>query len=441
MESKKNNRVKKTPYFTIFISFFAVILFGTIMFMLPISTTNKTGLTFIEDFFMSTSATCVTGLSVLSNVNEELSIFGKIVMLILIEIGGLSFLTVTIFIFILIGQKVGIVSRFLLREALNQNNTYGIVNLVKNIVILSFVIQFIGSLLNTFILVLYDYSDFWTCLGTGIFHSISAFNNAGLDIFGNSSMIQFKDNIPLNISTIALILMGGIGFIVIIDMIKNKSWRKYSIHTKIVLITTLVLLILPTLIYKLIQPEMTFMQALFQTVTCRTAGFSTFNSADLNSASQMLTLVLMFIGASPCSTGGGIKTTTIFVIFIAIISLAKNKKPKIFYRRIADQSITKAFSLAILALSAIVFGVFLISIFDKNIPFNDIIFEVVSAFGTVGLSRGITAALTDVSKLILCGLMLFGRLGPLTVISIWNNNWMKETNDDIEYVEEKVIIG
>ncbi len=440
--NNKNTKKRTTPYLRILISFAIVILIGTLLLWLPISTKDRQGLSFMEALFMSTSSTCVTGLTVVANLGTEMSFFGKFVIAMLIEIGGLSFLTIAIFVFIVIGSKVGIGNRLLLKEALNQNTTIGIVGLVKKIVLMSISIQLIGGTINTIILYASGFYPFFDSLGIGMFHAISSFNNAGLDIFGyNSNMIEFQSHWLLNINTMLMIILGGIGFIVIADVIKQKRWRKFSFHTKVVLPATAILLVGGTLLLKLAVPDMTWLQSIFQSVTARTAGFCTYDMSQLTPAGETIMIILMFIGASPCSTGGGIKTTTLFVVFITIAYYARGKTPKAYHRKISDHSIYKAFSLVTIAVIYNALIILAISLIEPGMAVNDITFETISAFGTVGLSKGITASLQPLSQILICMTMFFGRLGPLTIISLWNNNWMNDSNEQIQYVEERLIIG
>ncbi len=443
-----HRRSHKTPYLTIFISFLGVILVGTLLLMLPIATHDGEKLNFVQALFTATSAVCVTGLSCVPNLAVTFTLFGKIIIAILIEIGGLSFLTIAVFFFILTGAKVGISNRFLLREALNQNTSANIVKLIKKIVSISFVIQIIGTIFNILILAIFyrERFTFIESIGMGVFHAISSFNNAGFDVFGtSSSMITMSGanigDVLLNINTMILIILGGIGFIVISDVLKKKRWKFFSMHTKIVLLVTTILLVGGTLLFYFTNNNMTFLQAMFQSVSARTAGFATIDMNELSSFGYLLMITLMLIGASPCSTGGGVKTTTLFVMICTIFYFAQGKKPKAFKRSIADSSVFKAFTLFSIAIIyvAIICGV--ISLLDPGVAIRKIIFEVVSAFGTVGLSMGITTTLSMGSLVALCLTMFFGRLGPLTIINLWNSNWMAESNEGVHYIEEKVIIG
>ena len=437
----KQRKLKIHPYVLIILTFLGVILLGTICFMFPWSVKSGERLNFIDSLFMATSSVCVTGLTVI-NPAAKLSVFGKIVMAILMEIGGLSFITIAVCFFAIIGGKIGIGNRYLLKEALNQNSLEGIVHLVKRIILISMIIQCIGVILNYFALMSYYNYDFVKTLGASIFHSIASFNNAGFDVFGNQSLILFKDNILLNISTMFLILCGGLGFIVIEELVTKRNIKKLSIHSRIVLIMTAVLTILGMFLFKFsMYDEITWLQALFTSVTCRTAGFTTIPLEQLPPGAYITAIVLMFIGVSPCSTGGGVKTTTIFVIFLTLVYYARGKKPKIFHRRISDGSIFKAFALFGSTVMLNILGTLIIGLSQPELGLEAILFEVVSGFSTTGLSMGITASFNVLSKVVMCFLMFFGRLGPLTIISVVNHNWMTESKEKIQYVEERIIVG
>lgn len=435
--------VKKIhPYIYIIMTFVIVILVGTLTLMLPISSSNGESFGFINSLFMATSAVCVTGLSVM-NLALDMSIFGRVVMTILMEIGGLSFITIAVFFFTIIGAKIGVSNRFLLRESLNQNTVSGIVSLVKKIMIISFSIQLLCALINLFPLMEYYNNNFWYALGASLFHSASSFNNAGFDIFGSESLIPFKDNILINSTTMLLIFMGSIGFVVIDEVLKKRKWRKFNLHTKLTLITTFVLLIIGGLAIKLTYPELTWLQSFFTSFASRTCGSTTFDMSGLKNhpACYIIIILLMLIGASPCSTGGGIKTTTIAIAVLAIISYAKGKKTTVFHRKIQESQIFKSFVLIVMFSVIIFIGTFLICSIQPELGIEEIFFEVVSAFSTTGFSMGITSSLNNVSRIIISILMLLGRIGPLTIIGVVNKNWMTASNDEIQYVEESVIVG
>lgn len=428
------------PYIFIILSFLVGILVGTSLLALPISSTSGKSFGFVDSLFMATSAVCVTGLSVM-NVSVEMTIFGKIIMAILMEFGGLSFLTIAVFFFTIIGGKIGVSNRFLLKEALNQSSVKGIVALVRKIIFISFGIQTIGVIVNIFALLKYVGYNFWSALGYSIFHTIAAFNNAGFDIFGSNSMIPFNNDVFINSTTMLLIVLGGVGFVVLEDIVKCKSFKKLKLHSKIVLISTFTLILLGAFLLKISLNNITWLEAFFTSITCRTAGFSTIDMSNLAPAGYFVIIILMFIGASPCSTGGGIKTTTFAIIFLSIVYFARGKKTKAFERSISNAVIVKAFILTTVGIICCLVTTILISIIQPELGTRETLFEVISAFSTTGLSMGITSSLNSANKIILCLMMFFGRIGPLTIIGVVNKSWMVESKENVKYIEESVIIG
>ena len=431
------------PYFIIILTFLGVIFTGTLFLLFPVSGGNGKSIGFVDALFMSTSAVCVTGLGTV-NVASGLSLFGKVILAILMEIGGLSILTIAIFFFTVLGAKLSVSNKFLLREALNQSSVKGVTTLVIKIIIWSSIIQTVGVILNMFALVPYFDGNFSKALGYSIFHSIASFNNAGFDAFGTDSMIGFKDNLMLNTSTMFLIIFGGIGFVVLSDIIKKRNWKLLQLHTKIVLITTGALIFFGALLIKLTAwTDISWLQAFFTSVTCRTAGFTTYDMSELTKhpATYVIILFLMFIGASPCSTGGGIKTTTLAVAIISTFYYARGKKVKVFKRKIDEGLIFKSFVLIGLATMIIITGTIIVCAAQSSLGFMEVLFEVASAFSTTGLSMGITSSLNVFNKLFISVVMFVGRLGPLTIIGLVTKNWMSDSGEEIQYVEESVIVG
>ncbi|HBP25455.1 MAG TPA: H(+)-transporting ATPase [Acholeplasmatales bacterium] len=441
---------KISPYIIIIFGFVAVIMIGALLLLLPFSTYDNVHLSFINALFTATSAVCVTGLSAVPTLAGTFTIFGKIIITVLIEVGGLGFVTVVIFIFTLLGLKIGMQDRFLIKESLNQNSLRGMVRLVRFAVFVSLTVQGTGAIINFF--VFKQYFPFWDAVGISVFHAISAFNNAGFDLFTQGqSLIPYQDPL-LVFNTAAMIIVGGIGFIVINDILKNKTWKNLSIHSRIVLRTSLGLIIVGMLLIKLLDWEnVTWVQAFFTSVSARTAGFQTVDFNAITSSGLVVVMILMFIGASPSSTGGGVKTTTFYAIIKYIGSFARGKPPITYNRKIANGSVIKAFILVVLSLSFVILMVLAVAIVERFNPnvlvedtvyFQKITFEVFSAFGTVGNSMGITPGLHWLSKALLCLTMLFGRLGPITIISVWNRNWNVEASSHgIKFIEEKIIIG
>ena len=424
----------------ILLSFLGIIFLGSFLLMLPISQQNE-GLTYINALFLSTSAVCVTGLSPVSDLSNSLTIFGRIILSLLIEIGGLGIVSIVMFIAILFGFKISFSQRNIIKESLNQDKLGGIVLLLKRIVLLALSIQFIGFILNFIDLYFIFKYPFLDALGFSLFHAISSFNNAGFDLFGSSSLIGFSNHYLLLFSTCLMIFLGGLGFIVIFDVIDKKSLKKLTLHSKVIITTTIILLIVSSILYKLFSPNISLTNCIFMAFSTRTAGFAIFNMNELSTASYILTLFLMFIGAGPSSTAGGIKVSTLFALIICFKSFATGKNECIaFKRKISQEQITKAFVLTTFAFTFICILTICISL-NESYSFQEILFEVISGFGTVGLSYGITPSLKTISKLILCLAMYVGRLGPITFISLFQKESKILTKDKVGYVEENIIIG
>lgn len=309
-------KFKISPYFTIILTFLAVILIGSILLVLPISTTAK-HINYIDALFMSTSAVCVTGLNVVSNIATDFTIFGQVVIMLLMFIGGLGFLTLSTFFLMILGAKLGVTDRFLMKEAWNADSAKGIIKHIRNIVLFSVGVQLLGTIINYFIIrEIVPNNSFWVAM----FQSVSAFNNVGFDILGNSnSLIEYSGNVALNISTMLLIIIGGLGFVTIFDIFKNHSWKKITITSKIVLIVVPTLIVVGMLLIKIADyNNITWLQALFTSVASRTAGFTTVDLSTISTASVIVILILMYIGGAPCSVAGGIKVTTFMVLLVRV---------------------------------------------------------------------------------------------------------------------------
>lgn len=429
------NLIKKIkPGRIIVLGFLIVILLGTILLMLPISINEGKNVSFIDALFTSTSAVCVTGLIAIDTA-DTFTVFGRAIVALLIQIGGLGVTSVGVGFIMLMKKKVGIKERTLIKESMNLNSLKGVVKLIKSVLIMTLIFESIGVLLS-YIVFSKDYTPL-DALGISLFHSIAAFNNSGFDILGGlQNLIPYQNNILLNLTTCGLIIFGGIGFLVIKEIIEIRSFKKFTLHTKIVLIMTGILLIVGTVLLKLTE-NISWLGAFFFSTSARTAGFSTYPLSTFTNAGLFVLIILMFIGASPGSTGGGIKTTTLFTLYKSIYSTSTNRHCIAFKRKIPLGVILKAFNITILALFVICIGAFTLSILEPNYTFMQLLFEVTSAFGTVGLSTGITPDLSDLSKFIISLIMFIGRLGPMTIATIW---YFKEPSDAY-YSEEAVIIG
>ena len=429
------NLIKKIkPGRIIVLGFLIVILLGTILLMLPISINEGENVSFIDALFTSTSAVCVTGLIAIDTA-DTFTVFGRTVVALLFQIGGLGVTSVGVGFIMLLKKKIGIKERTLIKESMNLDSLKGVVKLVKSILIMTLIFESIGVILS-YIVFSKDYAPL-DALGISLFHSIAAFNNSGFDILGGlQNLIPYQSNVILNLTTCGLIIFGGIGFLVIKEIIEVRSFKKFTLHTKIVLIMTGILLVVGTILLKLTE-DISWLGAFFFSTSARTAGFSTYPLSNFTNAGLFVLIILMFIGASPGSTGGGIKTTTLFTLNKSIYSTSTNKHCTAFKRKIPLGVILKAFNVTILALFVICIGTFILSILEPNYTFMQLLFEVTSAFGTVGLSTGITPDLSALSKFIISLIMFIGRLGPMTIATIWS---FKKPSDAC-YSEETVIIG
>lgn len=439
------------PAQLIILSFAAVILIGTLLLMLPISTQSGEITSFSNAIFTSTSAVCVTGLVVV-DTGTYWSVFGKTVILLLIQIGGLGFMTMTTSVAIILGKKIGLRNRMIMQEALNQFSISGVIRLTKYVVIATVLIESIGAiLLSTRFIPLYGLKN---GIYYSIFHAVSAFCNAGFDIFGNfGSLTAFAKDPVVNIVVMFLIISGGLGFAVIADIFSGKRFRKFSLHAKLVIMMTGTLIVGGFIAIFLLEfnnadtiGTFTFgekiVASLFHSVTPRTAGFNTLDISKFTMPARMVTMFLMVIGGSPGSTAGGLKTTTFGLIILYIVSVVKNTDEINFaHRRISREVVNKALAVIFISMFWIITMTFFLTVAESSHSFESILFESLSAFGTVGLSMGITPTLTLAGKIIITIMMFFGRLGPLTIVIALSKKAANSKRDLIRYPEGKIIVG
>ena len=428
---------KQPPVRLIAVGFILVILLGSLLLMLPVSLNEGVTIEYIDSLYTAVSAVCITGLSTVE-IGMTFSVFGRTVLILLVQVGGLGVATVGAGLILLMGKKMDLKSRNLVHEAMNLDSGKGAARFLKEVFLTTIVIEFIGAVLSFIVFV--QSFDVPKAIGLSIFHAISAFNNAGFDILGlGNSLVSYQDNVWLNLITIGLIVTGGLGFLVIKEIcVKKTHIKKYSLHAKIVLLVTAVLLVGGTLLIKLSEGEnITWLGAFFSSVTARTAGFATFSFGNFTKAGLMVMIMLMFVGASSGSTGGGIKTTTAFVIVKSIIASAKKREAEVFKYSISNSVSKRAFVIASIGIFVISSATFLVALMEPAIGFIDILFEMVSAFATVGLSTGITASLTTGSKLVFIAVMYIGRLGPFAVASLWSFG----RSSLVRYPEGNIAIG
>ncbi|OUQ70278.1 H(+)-transporting ATPase [Eubacterium sp. An11] len=426
---------RQSPGRIIALGFLSVILIGSVLLMLPCSVKDGVTLRYIDALYTSTSAVCVTGL-IAVDAGDTFTPLGQTFLALLIQIGGLGVTAVGAGVIIAIGKKVNMKGRNLIREAMNLDSGRGLVIFVRDIFITTVIIELSGAVLS-FLVFIRDYPPI-RAIGISLFHSVAAFNNSGFDILGNfQNLIPYRDNVLLNVVTCALIILGGIGFLVIREVCaKRFRWKKLSMHAKVVISMSIVLIIVGAVMLKFTE-NITWMAAFFHSISARTAGFSTYPLGTFSQSGLLVLTVLMFIGASPGSTGGGIKTSTFFVLLQGIKSAATNKDEKAFRYAVPKNAFRKAAVIATLAVGVVIVGTYLMTIMEPDIPLADLLFEITSAFGTVGLSTGITPDLCDGAKFLSIVIMYIGRLGPLTIASLWYFT----RGDRVSYPEGNIAIG
>ncbi len=447
MIKKWYNRLTTTQI--IALGFLGIILIGTFLLMLPIASQSGEATGFLTALFTATSATCVTGLVVVDTYCYW-SFFGRCVILTLIQIGGLGFMTIGVFLAIFMKKNIGLRERGILQESMNTLQIGGIVKLVKKITIATFAIEGIGAVLLSLRFV--PEMGWLDGIGNGIFHSISAFCNAGFDLMGKkeeySSLVAYSDDLLVSITIMLLIIIGGIGFVVWDDL-QKKKWRvrEYLLHTKIVLVFTTILLVGGAVLIFLFERKNlmadmgvkeTILTSFFASVTARTAGFNTIDVAGMSVSSKIVTIVLMFIGGSPGSTAGGIKTTTFAVMLIVVWANLRNSHGcNIFKRRLEEEEIRKASIVVTINLLLAVAAIIAICGLQ---PFalEDVMLEVFSAIGTVGMSTGLTRELNGISRVIIILLMYSGRIGSMTFALSFTE---RKKVAPVQLPAEKIIIG
>jgi trk system potassium uptake protein len=448
MQFKIAKNIKLTPVRILAIGFAVVIFIGTILLSLPISSIDRKPTSFIDSLFTATSAVCVTGLAVL-DTGTHWSYFGKTVVLLLIEIGGLGFMSFATLIALILGKKITLRERLVMQEAMNSFNLQGLVKMVRYILIFTFSVQLIGAMiLSTQFIPIYGLGK-----GTyyGVFHSVSAFCNAGFDLIGNfGSLTSFAENPVIILTIAALIIIGGLGFAVWADIYSFRGVKKLSLHTKLVIVTTASLLIIGwalMMVFELNNPATLgpmslkgkVINSLFASVTPRTAGFNSISTSDMTTPGRFLTIILMFIGGSSGSTAGGIKTTTLSIIILTVIAIIKGKDDtEVFEKRISNDIVRRSFVITTLASILIITVSMLLSISETGASFEYVFYEATSAFGTVGLSLGLTTKLSFIGKILLSFTMYCGRLGPLTLALALAKI---KVNSKIRYPEDKVLVG
>lgn len=449
-EKKISGLNRLAPVQILAIGFAVVIFTGSILLMLPISSFEHIFTPFLTALFTSTSAVCVTGLVVV-DTGTYWSTFGQVVIMLLIETGGLGFMSFATMIAVFLGRKITLKERMVLHEAMNSFSLQGMVRLAKYAIFATLAIEGTGALLLS-IRFIPDYGIL-KGLWFGLFHAISAYCNAGFDIIGNyQNLMPYQNSIIVNVTIMSLIIIGGIGFVVQSEIYQYRNFKKFSLHTKVVLLTTGLLIFGGALLFFIFEhsnPETMgplsakgkILTSFFASVTPRTAGFNTLDTTKMTTASKIVTIILMYIGASPGSTGGGVKTTTFAVLMMTVVSVIKGREDtEIMGKRIAKETVYRAFSIAAISMLLIIIDVLLLSLTQKGADLIEMLYEATSAFGTVGLSLNFSPRLTSIGRIIIITTMYIGRVGPLTLAFAFAQK-QQRNNSSIKYPEDKVLIG
>ena len=444
------NKFFFSPYFLILISFIIMILIGGTLLSMPLSTTGGEKIKWIDGIFMATSAICVTGLSV-KDLATDYNIVGKTILLILIQMGALGVITISSFFILVFSKKISYKTKKIIQEERNVETLFNIQKFLKKVIFIVFITEIIGAILLFFEFIK-KYS-FLKALYYSVFHSISAFSNAGFALFSDN-LVSFKGSWIVNITISMLVILGGLGFTVIINLYNyyiTQKDKSILLTTKIAIKYSFILLILGTVVTLFFEYKnestllnLTFFEKIgasfFQSMSTRTAGFNTVSISSLRESTALFYIFLMFVGASPGSTGGGIKTTTIGVLFLGVRSILGGLEDvEVGTKRISWELFYKAIAIVVISIFYISIILFLLVIIESKQNFFDLLFEVVSAYGTVGLSRDLTPLLHDSSKLLLILTMFVGRVGSLTIALFLSKNLIKMKK--YKYPEENILIG
>ena len=442
--NKIYDKITLNPPLVLSLGFAILITFGGVLLSLPFFTKSGEATDLIDSMFVAASASCVTGLTPV-NTFEHWNTYGHVLLIILIQIGGLGVMSLASIIPLILGKKIGMKSRQILKEQLNVESLEGMIVLFKYVLVFTFGIEILGAILLSFRFIpLYG-------AGTGIwysiFHSISAFCNAGFDILGDS-MYPFRDDILVNITLSFLVIVGGLGFVVTSELFRRRSFQKISTHSKLVLLISGALLVLGTVMFLFLENgdgvlqyesvKGSILESFFQSVVARTAGFYSVDLSKIKDSTALMLMGLMFVGGSPGSTAGGIKTTTLGVLFISTHAVVRGEsEPVVFGRHIGIDVVRKALAIFLVSITIVLSVSFILTI-TESARLVDILYETVSALATVGASKGITADLSDVGKILITFCMYLGRLGPMTMAFAFG---MKDKKSLIRYPESFISIG
>lgn len=439
------DKIRSNPALYLSLGFFILIILGGLILSLPVFSRSGKPTPVVDSIFVAASASCVTGLTTVNTLTHW-STYGHVLIIILIQIGGLGIMTLATLFPLILRRKIGLKSRQILKEQLNIDTLQGIMKLFKYVLTFTFIVEGIGAILLSFrfIPIYGTLKGIWY----SIFHSISAFCNAGFDLTGDS-IYPFRNDLLINFTLMALIVIGGLGFMVTAEIFRKRSLKKLSVHAKLVLIVSFSLIVVGSLVFFFIEKQKgglvyneslvnSLIQSTFQSVSARTAGFYSVKLGEMKDASVLLLIILMVIGGSPGSTAGGIKTTTFGILILSTIAMVKNEEEVVIFKKhIEAKTIRKALAIIMVYLALIFLVIFILSITEK-FSVMDIAYEVSSAFATVGASRGITGDLSTVGKILLSISMYLGRIGPMTMAYSFG---LKSKTKYIRYPEANISIG
>lgn len=444
------------------LGFALVIALGTVLLSLPVSSQTGERVPVLDACFTATTATCVTGL-VTVDTGDTWSLFGQCVILFLMQIGGLGFMTITTMMLMLMGKRITLRERLLIQESLNEDALQGLVALTRRIFVVAISIEFLGAVLLSFRMI--PTFGWGKGIFYSIFHSVSAFCNAGLDLFGGfRSLIDYRDDVLVNFTIMILIVLGGLGFTVLLDLMKmvrrEKTFSAISLHSKVVLAVTGILILSGWAFFLITewdnvktlgQPDMPvysrLMGGLFQSVSTRTAGFTTLDQNALTISGKLGTMIYMFIGASPASTGGGMKTTTIAVLVMMLIAVIRGRQQiSIFERRLEEGTVRRALAIVAISFMLVIVATMVLAVVEGEssnpmMSFENMLYEVISGFATVGLTTGITPELNSSCRLVLILIMFAGRVGPLTLLMALTHRMSSREDPRIAYPEGRIMVG
>lgn len=442
--NKLYDKISLNPPMVLSLGFAILITVGGLLLSLPFFTKSGQATPLVDSLFVAASASCVTGLTPV-NTLEHWNTYGHIIIIILIQIGGLGVMSLASIIPLILGKKIGMKSRQILKEQLNVESLEGMIVLFKYVLAFTFATEILGAILLSI--------KFVPLYGAGkgvwyaVFHSISAFCNAGFDILGDS-IYPFREDLLINLTLCALVIVGGLGFVVTSELFRRRSFKKLSTHSKLVLMVTAILLIIGTLMFLFLENEDgvlqyeslkgSILESFFQSVVARTAGFYSVDLSKIKDSTALMLMGLMFVGGSPGSTAGGIKTTTLGVLFLSTHAVVRGEsEPVVFGRHISTETVRKALAIFLVSIVIILSVSFMLAI-TESAPLVDILYETVSALATVGASKGITPHLTDAGKNLITLCMYLGRIGPMTMAFAFG---MKAKKSLIRYPESFISIG